>query len=102
MKVRQASDFAKKKYYYYCLAKPSTAISNDYVPVADLSLTFTPTNGRHCFDMIILEDTVPEDDENFILKLTADDSVVILAPSMAEVRIIDTINGKKLSHRLSL
>ena len=72
-----------------------TAPSGDYVPVVDLPFTFTPTMDRHCLNVMILDDDVLEDDEeNFNLILNADDSMVILAPNVADVRIIDTDSKK--------
>ena len=60
------------------------------MPVANQLLTFSPTVDLHCFNVMILDDAVLEDSEDFSLKLDTDDSMVILAPDMVEVRITDT------------
>ena len=73
------------------LSSISTA-TQDYSPVVDQPLTFTPGPGgdRACFNVSVLDDTALEEIENFNLALNSTDPDVVLDPDMAQVTIADT------------
>ena len=68
-----------------CLFSPAPA---DYVAVAE-DLTFSASDTRICRDVTLVDDTTPEDDEDFTLTLTTTDVNVMLTPNEATVTISD-------------
>ena len=73
-------------YYYKC-----TVGGEDYVPILDQQLTFTPTTPGNiiCFNLTTLTDNRLEPRENLFLNLVSDDLAILLIPRRAEVRIDD-------------
>jgi len=74
----------------------------DYVSIMTTLATFTNDQPRQCFNVSIVNDVIPEDDEVFNASLTlspADQAtfgeLVTVAPDLASVTILDD-EGKSL------
>ena len=53
------------------------------------TLTFTPTQSTHTVTVMIVDDTIPEDDEDFSASLTTSDGDVTLSPDRATALIVN-------------
>lgn len=54
-----------------------------------ITYTFTPNNTRFCFEVEITDDGFLENEENFTVTLTSNDTMVDLSPDDATITITD-------------
>ncbi len=65
--------------------------ASDFTPLMDLLVTFEPGAGSllECENISITNDTILENDEQFLVALTTPDTDITIRPNIATVTIID-------------
>ena len=63
-----------------------------------MNFTFSSGNTQHCVNIIVNDDAILEDTENFTASLSTSDPALTLAPGMAQVDILaDPNDGERLT-----
>ena len=72
----------------YCLCLTG---SNDYTPVSDAELVFQPISVSQpvCADILVVDDGILENNENFLVILDSSDRAVTIATSISTINIIN-------------
>ena len=84
--VHPMDDVFDLVYYVICSAAP-----NDYDGTTE-DLTFYGSTDRNCVIVVITDDDILEDMENFFGSLTTTDSSVTLSPYRAQVNVFEDPN----------
>ena len=74
----------------YLTHTPPPTAPGDYSPLSVMLLMFNAGTTRACANLITETDQVVEGLETLELRLTTDDSAVILNPDTSNVKIVDT------------
>ena len=66
----------------------------DYVEIVQHILNFDDGNRRQCFNIIIQDDQISENVEEFTISYAASDARVVVIPSSTTITITDDIASK--------
>ena len=82
----------------FCLVSTSyfSIAPDDYNPVSDVQLTFSPGQTTQTFNVNILDDNVLEYTERLFVAAMTDDSSVTVAPDQANITILDNDGTNQL------